>query len=205
MKNIVFFALLAAIGTAHAEFDLGASLQKSFDKALIKNGLKQADATPPPAAKPSAVAQATPGAVLDGELVGKVYKNPYEDLAKSFKIARGLSFGAPGKMVLAFDLSGKSGRRVLALKQRAAEQWVVTGDMAVTAATTGLVFVGTTEEDESGEGDPKTTCSVAGKTVQGFGFLKASKKKFEQPAGGIAWTVDGNGNPVAATGLACKF
>lgn len=105
--------------------------------------------------------------------------------------------------MLAFDLSHKTGRRVLVLKQQAAEKWIVTGDMPVTAPTTGLGFVGTSDGEE--EGDPTTTCYSGSKKVQALGFLKVSKRRFDQPTGALAWTVDTTGKPTAVTKLVCRF
>jgi hypothetical protein len=65
------------------------------------------------------------------------------------------------------------------------------------------VLVGAIEDFE--DGTPKTTCFVDVKAVQGFGFLKALKGKFDQPAGALAWTVDAGGVPIAASKLSHRF
>ena len=71
------------------------------------------------------------------------------------------------------------------------------------SAPAKVALVGTADESE--DGPPKTTCYVGGKVVQGFGFLKAGKGKFTQPAGAQAWTVDAAGVPTATAKLSCKF
>lgn len=208
-KLVVCWLLIAASGSVFAEYDFGAALQKSWDKALVKNGFKPAgeqgakgDGQGGQTAPSSASGGST---VAAGEMVGKVVGNPHEDMSKKFKIARGIQFGGMEHPVVAFDLSNKAGRRVVVMKQQSTDHWLITGDIAITAKTPGLALVGTADEDDSGEGDPQTICTSGGKVVQAFGFLKASKKRFDQPAGGLAWAVDKSGTPMAVTGLTCKF
>ena len=146
--------------------------------------------------------------IKNGDQYGKVYTVPARELSKKFKIATGLKFGTPA--ILAFDASNSAGRRVILLSQKGASRWVVTGDLAVKAPTNGLVFMGTVDkqeadEDDSGEGAPKTTCFIDSKVVRAFGFLKLSKNSYDQPFGGLAWTVDKEGKPSPVTKLNCKF
>lgn len=210
-KQLVTVALMAALGSAACNTTLGESLQQANERAKAKQAQPGQTTGPAPASQPARsdapVAQAAADKPSTGgrDLVGKIYRNPYEDLAKSFKIGSGISFGAMGKQTLAFDLSSKTERRVLVLKEKGADKWVVTGDYPVSAPAKGLSFVGTAEDDGTGDGPPATVCSTGGKTVQGFGFLKASKKRFDQPDGALAWTVDREGKPSPVTKLVCKY
>lgn len=215
MKNKfkLLAVLIAVSGTAQAvEIDLGSIVQKSFTKTMVKHGLmkpeEQGTTQGEQIAKADTpTAQQTSGssASAGSELIGRVFRNPYEDLAKTFKLGKGVSFGDMGKQVVAFDLSSKTGRHVVVLKEKFTDRWVVTGDFMIDSPAKGLAFVGTAEDDGTGDGPPATVCSAAGKTVQAFGFLKSSKKRFDQPEGALAWTVDRDGKPSPVTKLTCKF
>ena len=181
----------------------GAAIDDKTTEAPTKAKAVETTNSPAKAASPNTKAIAKP---LDaGPLVGKKFKDPYNELEKSYKIGKSaVSFGPMGKQILVLDATDKSGRRVLVFKELGTDNWVTTGDIAATAPAK-VALVGTAEEDDTGDGPPATTCSVGGKSVQGFGFLKASKGRFDQPTGSQAWIVDAAGVPTATTKLFCKF
>lgn len=211
--KLVVASLIAALGVS-ACAGVSESIQRVEERVKAKREAQaqqqvqqeQQGKGEQPSQQASAVpALAEESAVAKGPLVGKVFQNPYSELEKRFKINRGIQFGAFGKQTVAFDVTAKAGRRVVVFRQKGEEKWLVTGDMSVPVPAKGLVFVGTAEEDETGEGDPKTVCTAGGKTVQAFGFMKGSKKRFDQPAGSLAWAVDGEGKPAPVTKLVCKY
>ena len=136
--------------------------------------------------------------------VGKRFKNPYPELEKNFKMGLGISFGEFGKQIMALDVTGKTGRRVLVFKELGTDEWITTGDFLVSVPAKATLVGTATTDEESGE-DPPHTCFIDGKVVNGFGYLKVSKGKFSQPAGALAWTVDENGVATATAKLSCKF
>ena len=181
--------------------------------ACVTTGTTPAQ-SPSPAPKSEApAAQAKPAetvalpAIVHGKMIGRTFtRNPAQDLSKTYAISASVVFS--NRTIFTYDVVNKTNKtdhRVVVTVKKGSK-WIVTGDIPVTAATTGLFFFGTVDtvaDDDEMDGSPAlTTCYVNNKQVMAMGFF--TRGKLVQASGVPAWAVDKAGIATPVTGLVCK-